>query len=290
MPPKDNAPPPGRRRRHLHAVPSEPDAPDTAQATPATGAAGPKGRPTPRAVVPPRADPAVLRQWVLSQLLDGSPSHGVGTLPAFRAPRHRRPRPSRTLRVRVDIAGARPPIWRRLDIDSDLTLHQLHAALQAAFGWLDGHLHQFVAGGTGSRREYFVDQRSGEVDVDMDGADESSVRIGQLLATPGESILYEYDFGDDWEHRIVLEESLPRAAETAPVVCVAGRRRGPLEDSGGMDGYQRICQILAEPSHPEYAETCAWVGVDAGDEFDPAEFSVDELNEYLIEFGIPEAT
>ncbi len=194
--------------------------------------------------------------------------------------------------MRIDIADSRPPIWRRLDIDSDLTLHQVHAALQAAFGWLDGHLHQFVAVGPGRQREHFMGLHASDDESkrDTDGTDESSVRICQLLTVPGESIFYDYDFGDGWRHRIVLEESLARAADAAPVVCVAGRRRGPLEDSGGMGGYQRICGILADSNHPEHAETCAWVGVDAGDEFDPAEFSVEEVNGYLIEFGVPGAT
>jgi hypothetical protein len=48
--------------------------------------------------------------------------------------------------VRVDLVGAKPPVWRRLELPSTLRLDELHGVLQAVFGWTDSHLHRFSLG------------------------------------------------------------------------------------------------------------------------------------------------
>src|SRR5664280_257485 len=54
------------------------------------------------------------------------------------------------MQLKVSLKGAKPPIWRRLQMREDVTLDELHGIIQAAFMWYGGHLHVFEGGG----REY----------------------------------------------------------------------------------------------------------------------------------------
>ena len=158
------------------------------------------------------------------------------------APTRRRPRRkvSVTLRVRVEITGIDPPIWRTLDLDSSLTLEQLHPILQSAFGWLDMHLHTFVSGDGNqdpAAERYLTpfDIAEGE-----NGVLESAVELSEVLADPGDTLFYTYDFGDHWEHVLVLESVERRSSGDVPARCVSGGRAGAPEDCGGVWGYQDL--------------------------------------------------
>lgn len=108
------------------------------------------------------------------------------------------PNEIRGFRVRLDLHGAKPPVWRRLELPGDLTLPRLHDVIQAAMGWYDYHLHRFRTG-SDHRSPHFVthsDLVEGE-----DGTLEDDVRLDQLLAREGDELWYEYDFGDAWDHR-----------------------------------------------------------------------------------------
>jgi hypothetical protein len=97
-------------------------------------------------------------------------------------------------RLRVDLNGAKPPIWRRLELASDLTLDEVHVALQAAFDWAGGHLYEFRADDSHVRAERFLDEYMLE---DHDGTPETDVRLDQVLHSPGDRLHYVYDFGDN---------------------------------------------------------------------------------------------
>jgi hypothetical protein len=131
--------------------------------------------------------------------------------------------------VKVTLYGAKPPVWRRLEIPSAMTLAVLHEVLQIAFGWFDCHLHSFET----------VCGEFGPAEAD-DGwrplKDESSAALGQVAAA-GDKIVYTYDFGDDWRHDIVVEKIVPAQAGVAYPLCTAGRRVAPMEDSGGVWAY-----------------------------------------------------
>ena len=88
---------------------------------------------------------------------------------------------------------------------------------------------------------------------------------------------YTYDFGDDWEHAITIEKTLPAAEGTTYPTCVAGKRACPPEDCGGPWGYQELLEIIADPAHPERAERLEWLGED----FDPEDFSLEAVNTRL---------
>ncbi|NGP09139.1 plasmid pRiA4b ORF-3 family protein, partial [Rhodococcus sp. 14C212] len=138
----------------------------------------------------------------------------------------------RGFRVRLDLIGATPPVWRRLELPGDLTLDRVHVVIQAAMGWLDGHLHRFRTG-SDPRSPHFV--TAFDVEDGDDGVLESTVRLDQLLTGTGDRLWYEYDFGDRWDHALAVEAILD--APPTAVRCTAGRRACPPEDCGGMWGY-----------------------------------------------------
>jgi hypothetical protein len=171
--------------------------------------------------------------------------------------------------IKVTLNGVRPPIWRRLLVPSSLSLADLHEVLQVAMGWTDSHLHQFVARGV----------LYGEPDPEfgMERIKEKRVRLDEVLRTVKDAMIYEYDFGDGWEHKIVLEKVLGGAKEDARLSCIAGARACPPEDCGGVWGYADLLKIIADPSNPEYEETLDWLG--AG--FDPERFDIAAVNNVL---------
>jgi hypothetical protein len=221
------------KRRRLYSVPTGPGAgSDTAT--------GPPPMLPPQARQRTSADvQSLLTQF--GQLSRRAPSATPASCPR----RPRRPDVV-TLRVRVDVDDIRPPIWRRMDLASDLPLDALHHILQSTFGWTDSHLHAFTAGGrmheSGAER-YLTAFDLAEGD---EGVLESDVRLDELLAESGDTLYYSYDFGDGWEHTILLEEVLDRGPDAPPAWCLRGRRAGPIEDCGGPWGYQQ----LIESRHP----------------------------------------
>jgi hypothetical protein len=134
-------------------------------------------------------------------------------------------------------------------------------------GWYDAHLHEFtinnlVYGGADPSDMYEV-------------LDENDFRLSQVIKSSTKRFRYTYDFGDDWEHTIVVEKVLPYEPNGAYPLCLAGKRACPPEDVGGMWGYAEFLQTIADPSDPEYAEMLEWVGSD----FDPEEFDIEEVNQ-----------
>ena len=163
--------------------------------------------------------------------------------------------------LKVTLRGVRPPIWRRLLVPARMTLDDLHHAIQAAMGWEDAHLHAFDIAG---RR--YGDPR------EVDGAaDEARLTVGGVLRSGVSRFSYTYDFGDDWEHSIVIEGKRPPVDGQAYPACVAGRRNCPPEDCGGGWGYQRLLAVLRDPAHPRRQE---WLEM-LGDDFDPEAFTVE---------------
>jgi len=184
----------------------------------------------------------------------------AATLGAFRA-RPLAPLPLKTpparpvqVRIRVHITDSHPPIWRRLTVPSAVTLDVLHDVLQTAFGWTDSHLHRFALPADPFGHETQGILTPFDVEEGDEGVLESELRLDQFLATPGDSLLYTYDFGDDWEHTIICEEVLPLPSTDAAVRCVDGGRRGPAEDVGGIHGWEHLLAVAAGTVTPDYEE------------------------------------
>jgi hypothetical protein len=178
------------------------------------------------------------------------------------------------VRLKVALRGIRPPVWRRLLVPGRMTLGGLHHVIQAAMGWDDAHLHAFDIAG----REY-----SDPHDVD-DAADEERLTVNGVLRSGVSRFTYTYDFGDDWEHAIVIEGKQPLVDGRRYPACVAGKRNCPPEDCGGCWGYQHLLAILADPAHPRRQEWAELIGED----FDPEAFSVEAADARVAaRFGCP---
>ena len=130
--------------------------------------------------------------------------------------------------LKVTLAGSKPPIWRRLIVKDNTGLDQLHYILQVIMGWDGYHLHQYRV----------VNSYIGIPDQDFDEyvMDERKVCLRDIASNPKDNFVYEYDFGDGWEHKVVLEKILPPDFSKAPVV-IKGKKACPPEDCGGIWGY-----------------------------------------------------
>ena len=178
---------------------------------------------------------------------------------------------TRTLyQVKVALLGVSPPLWRRLLVSSKMKLGTFHAVLQGAFGWQGHHLHEFEAD----------DEIWGSRATEPNEAfgDENKIMIGRVLREVGESLLYTYDFGDDWRHKVTLERVIPDGWVVFPdASCLTGRRGCPPDDCGGPGGYAEFLRVLRDKNHEEYAERWEWVG----QEFDSERFDLVAINETL---------
>jgi Plasmid pRiA4b ORF-3-like protein len=171
--------------------------------------------------------------------------------------------------IKVTLQGSKPPIWRRMQVTSETTFAQLHRILQRVMGWEGSHLYRFVVGGM----EY-GDPRMLE---EMEGEDARRATLASLVQGEKAKFLYEYDFGDRWEHELLIEKVLACEAGKYYPVCLTGKRACPPEDCGGIWGYAGFLDAIQDPQHPEHEEMLAWVG----GEFDPEAFDLDEVNREL---------
>lgn len=170
--------------------------------------------------------------------------------------------------LKVTLKEIQPPIWRCLQVPADMSLDRLHRVVQDAMGWTDTHLHAYEINGI----RYGVP----DMDTPEDERDERDIRLDGI-AGEGERILYEYDFGDGWEHEIVVEKIQPPDPDAHYPRCVGGERACPPEDCGGPPGYQELLEILRDPSHPEYEDTRHWLDRD----FNPEALDLDDINAAL---------
>jgi hypothetical protein len=174
-------------------------------------------------------------------------------------------------RLKVTLRGSRPPIWRRIEVPSDITLAQLHDVIQLAMGWTNSHLHQFRRGSTC----YGPDN----TELDMPPQqNEKQVRLNGVLRKPKDRLAYEYDFGDGWEHDVVLERSAAGLPDAPQVRVTGGKGACPPEDVGGIGGYYGFLEAIKDPAHPEHDDMCEWYG----DAFDPNAFDVEEVNKHFL--------
>lgn len=212
--------------------------------------------PTPLAVTPSSGDPILMDPI----LMDPAPD-------------------PMTYVVRVDLDGARPPVWRRLTLSSALTLDQLHDVLQVAMGWTDSHLHQFQMGdrrrGT---RPFLTDFDIEEGDT---GIAESGVRLDQVFVDAGDRLRYTYDDGCAWRHTLRVER-VDDGASGPAARCIGGRRAGPPENFGGISLFNEVVAWLADPDpdaleDPELLQLVERLPHD----FVPEAFDADAINRLL---------
>ncbi|MFF0465925.1 plasmid pRiA4b ORF-3 family protein [Micromonospora zamorensis] len=182
--------------------------------------------------------------------------------------------PRQIFQLKMSLAGVRPPVWRRVLVPAGYTLDRLHRVVQHAMGWRDCHLHSFEIDAV----QYGDPDPDGELALH----DELDVRLDAVLGK-GSRFSYTYDFGDWWEHDLVVEDALTADPDERCPVCLDGERACPPEGVGGPLGYQALLVALADedgPVDPRHATLRDW----AGSAFDPSRFDPDQTTTLLRRF------
>ncbi len=183
--------------------------------------------------------------------------------------------PKQIYQIKVTLKDSHPPIWRRIQVPGNITLEKLHDILQIIMGWEDYHLHQFIIDD-----DYYgnpVDDETGMYPI----MSEKRYKLSQLIPEEGYRFTYEYDFGDSWEHLLLVEKILLPEPGVVYPRCIKGKRACPPEDVGGVWGYEDFLETIKSPAHPEHDEMLDWVG----GEFDSEAFDIDEINSELQQVG-----
>ena len=180
---------------------------------------------------------------------------------------------SRVYQIKVMLEASKPPIWRRLLVSADMTLADLHDTIQVAMGWSDFYLHMFTVNGESYGQPHPDDFE--EV------IDERKVKLGQVATGEKSKLRYQYDFGDLWDHSILVEKVLEPDPATHYPSCVKGVRNCPPEDCGGVWGYHGFLEAIADPKHPGHKDMIEWVG----GEFDSEAFDLEATNAELRVLG-----
>jgi len=172
--------------------------------------------------------------------------------------------------LRIELKDSDPLIWRELEVPTSVTLKALHDIVQVAMGWFDDHLWEFT-----------LDDRRYGLPSDEDWGtgrlyDATKVRLRDILKPRRTRIDYLYDFGNNWEHRLIITKVRQGDPGLGYPRYLGGERNAPPEDCGGIPGFYDMLAILADPDHPDHAEIAEWL-----DEYDP-----DIINEVPMQYAL----
>lgn len=184
-------------------------------------------------------------------------------------------KPTQIYQIKVTLDDTHPPIWRRIQAPGNTTLLKLHDILQIVMGWEDYHLHMYTIEGL-----IYGDSADDEYG-DLGTVNEANYKLRQVIYREGQRFSYEYDFGDSWDHTLLVEKILPPQEGVRYPLCLKGKRACPPEDVGGLWGYENFLEAIRDPSHDEHEEYLTWVG----GKFDPEAFDLDEVNARLRNMG-----
>ncbi|MBI5557063.1 MAG: plasmid pRiA4b ORF-3 family protein [Deltaproteobacteria bacterium] len=182
-------------------------------------------------------------------------------------------RPAEVFQLKIVLTGAKPPIWRRVQVPGNISLAKLHKVIQRCMGWTDSHMHHFIAG-----RNFYAPPAPEDISEGVRVLDEGKVKLCEIEEVDRKKFIYEYDFGDSWRHEIKVEKVIA-AGETIVkhAVLLDGARACPPEDIGGIPGYEDFLVALENPEDEENGELLAEFGRD----FDPDHLEVEAINKLL---------
>ena len=223
---------------------------------------------------------------------------------------------SKILQLKIELDGIKPEIWRRFLVEDSISFEKLHEIIQKVMGWDNYHMYEFKIGGKSitppedgfnpaeaSFRTLFkspefkkmlenrgLSKGSASLDVtklnkilekerkDMKEDAEIETLLNKFINKEGTSFKYTYDFGDNWNHSIVVEKITEKDVSKNYPFCIDGERACTPEDCGGVDGYKELMKIRKNKKHSEYKEKIVeWLGED----YDPELFVVDWVNARL---------
>ncbi len=158
---------------------------------------------------------------------------------------------------RVELMGIEPLLWRQIEVPSSYTFWDLHVAIQDSMGWLDYHLHSFGLLPPRKKKQILIGIPDDEFDDNTLAGWE--IPLTQFFKDPGDEATYDYDFGDGWHHRIILEGIFIQHEGKKYPNCISGERACPPEDCGGITGYYNLIEIIKNKDHEEYEDMVSWL-------------------------------
>lgn len=196
-----------------------------------------------------------------------------------RTTRKSRPKHNGYLQLKISLNGIKPLIWRRVVVDPTLSLEDMNEVIWGVMPWMGHHMHSF------SNKTISVTVPYEEDPFNDDTDDYESLVIGDFFTEVGDKSQYEYDFGDSWEHTILLEKIVEPLEETR-AKFITGKCMAPPDDCGGRWGYENLKEVMQDPTDPEYQEMREWMGMDDDEVFDPKDlgFTAEDIAELNEEF------
>ena len=184
------------------------------------------------------------------------------------------PRFRNVFQFKIALQEIRPPVWRTIQVPASYSFWDLHVAIQDAMGWTDSHLHDFqILNPTHDCKDHIGIPDDEPFEGDEPFLPGWEVWISDYFSRENPTALYVYDFGDDWQHVVQLEEILPRVQGVRYPLCLAGQRRCPPEDVGGVPGYEDFLDAIRDPHHEENERYLEWVGGSS----DPEPFNLEHV-------------
>ncbi|HML73193.1 MAG TPA: plasmid pRiA4b ORF-3 family protein [Anaerohalosphaeraceae bacterium] len=174
--------------------------------------------------------------------------------------------------LKIRLLEIEPEIWRRFVVPDTITLDRLHDVIQIVMGWTDSHMHKFIIG----KKSYTEYPESKE-----DGLVCGKYHLGDVIKQKGNAFSYRYDFGDCWDHEVIIEKNNylnPKLSSS--IECIEGARACPPEDVGGTPGYYEFCKAINDVSHKEHDNYLGW----CGGEYDSEAFDMNKINFELFKY------
>lgn len=160
--------------------------------------------------------------------------------------------------LRIELKDSDPLIWRELEVPTSITLKVLHDIVRVAMDWFGHHRWEFTLNET--RYGLPTDEDWGTSPL----RDATKVRLRDILKSGRTCIDYLYDFGDNWEHRLIITDIRKGNSEPGYPRYLAGAHNAPPDDCGGIPGFYAFLDALADSGHPDHAHAVDWAG-----EYDP---------------------
>ncbi len=172
---------------------------------------------------------------------------------------------SKVVQLRIQLVETEPLVWRRVLVPLDFKLSKLHELIQVVMGWNASHLYEFRFG---------ADQFGPE-----GNKSDKSIKLTDLIKDECQKFSYIYDFGDHWEHEIIVEKISNADLGFRYPICTGGESACPPDDCGGIPGYNELKEKIArDPRDKERIETMRWLG----GFFDPNAFDPNQVNRNFL--------
>jgi Plasmid pRiA4b ORF-3-like protein len=179
--------------------------------------------------------------------------------------------PNSVYQLHISLNDIEPVIWRRIQVLGRVSLYKLNRIIQESMGWTNSHLNLFKINDV----EYEV--KYSNIEENPEALDEKEFKLWQVVQAENVSFTFLYDYGDYWEHSVLVEKILPKEPDVKYPICLDGKRACPPEDCGGPPGFREFVEAVCNPYHEDHQAMIRWVGY----KYDPNEFNIALVNKRM---------